>query len=298
MKRRTFITLLGGMAVAWPLSAAAEPIRRIGVMMSIADDREGRRRLDALREGLAKLGWVEGKNIQLDVRWAVSSAERAKAVAEELIGRAPDVVLASGHLAAGAIHQATSSIPIVFTVVSEPVEQGLVQSLARPGGNITGFSNLEPSLGGKWIELLKAIAPNVTRVAIIFNPQTTPAPFVLSHSADAAAEKLAIELVRAPVRERAEIEPLIRTLRSPVEGFIMLPDNFLNDHRQLLIELAAHYRLPAIYPFRYWWPKVVCFHMGSIWSIRLDGPPAMWIGCCVATNPPVCRFNNRPNSSW
>jgi putative ABC transport system substrate-binding protein len=251
MKRRKFITLLGGMAVAWPLSAAAEPIRRIGVVMSIADDREGRRRLKALREGLANLGWVEGKNIQLDVRWAVTNAERAKAVAEELIGRAPDVVLTSGSPAAGAIHQATSTIPIVFTVVGEPVEQGLVQSLARPGGNITGFSNLEPSLGGKWVETLKIIAPKITRVAIIFNPHTTPAPFVRSNSADAASERLGIELVRAPVRERTEIEVAIRMLQSPTQGFILLPDTFLNDYRMLIVDLAALHSLPAMYPFRY-----------------------------------------------
>ena len=254
MKRRKFITLLGGAAAAWPLAARAqrnEQARRIGVMMSIADDHEGQRRLGALREGLEKLGWSEGKNIRIEVHWSVSDIERARTVARELIGRAPDLILTSGTPAAAALHQATTTIPVVFTVVSEPVEQGLVQSLAHPGGNITGFSNLEPSLGGKWIELLKAIAPNVTRIAVIFNPQTAPAPFVMSRSADAAAEKLAIELVRAPVREQAEIEVAIRMLRSPTQGFIMLPDTFLNDHRKLIVDLAAHYQLPAMYPFRY-----------------------------------------------
>jgi putative ABC transport system substrate-binding protein len=253
VKRREFITLLGGAGLAWPLAASAQRNEqaRIGVMMSIADDQEGQRRIRALREGLEKLGWSESKNIRIEVHWSVSDGERARAVAKELVGRNPDLILTSGTLATAALHQETTTVPIVFTVVSEPVEQGLVQSLAHPGGNITGFSNLEPSLGGKWIELLKVIAPNVTRVAVIFNPQTAPAPFVMSHSADAAAEKLAIELVRAPVRERFEIEAAIRGLRSPTQGFILLPDTFLNDHRQLIVRLAAHYQLPAMYPFRY-----------------------------------------------
>ncbi len=253
MRRRQFIALLGG-AAAWPLAAHAqqnEQARRIGVLMSIADDYEGQRRLGALREGLEKLSWSEGKNIQIEVHWSVSDIERARTVTKELIGRAPDLILTSGTPAAAALHQASTTIPVVFTVVSEPVEQGLVQSLAHPGGNITGFSNLEPSLGGKWIELLKAIAPNVTRIAVIFNPQTAPAPLAMSRAADAAAEKLAIELVRAPVREQAEIEAAIRKLHSPTQGFILLPDTFLNDYRQLIVDLAAHYQLPAMYPVRY-----------------------------------------------
>jgi putative ABC transport system substrate-binding protein len=181
----------------------------------------------------------------------MSDAERARAVAKELIGATPDLILTSGTAATVAVHQVTTTVPIVFTVVSEPVEQRLVQSLARPGGNITGFSNLEPSLGGKWIELLKAIAPNLTHIAVIFNPLTAPAPLVRSRSADAAAEKLAIELMRTPVRARADIETAIGTLRNPTQGFIILPDTFLNDHRQLIVDLAARHQIPAMYPFRY-----------------------------------------------
>jgi putative ABC transport system substrate-binding protein len=149
------------------------------------------------------------------------------------------------------MHQATNTIPVVFTVVSEPIEQGFVQSLAYPGGNITGFTNLEPSLVGKWVELLKEIAPNVTRAAMIFNPQTAPAALVASRSADQAAEKLAIELVRFPVREAAEIESAISGLRSQTDGFFMLPDTFLNIHRKLIVDQASRYRLPAIYPSSY-----------------------------------------------
>ena len=253
MRRREFILAVGSAAV-WPVGANAqrnEQVRRIGVLMSIANDREGQRRLNALRAGLENLGWSEGKNIQIEVRWSVTDIERAKTVAKELLGRAPDLILTSGTPAAAALHGTTTTIPIVFTVVSEPVEQGLVQSLAHPGGNITGFSNLEPGLGGKWVELLKTIAPKVTRIAIIFNPDTGPAPLVRSNSADTASEKLGIELVRAPVRERAEIEFAIRMLQSPTQGFIMLPDTFLNDHRKLIVDLAALHSLPAMYPFKY-----------------------------------------------
>jgi putative ABC transport system substrate-binding protein len=254
MKRRKFITFVGGTAVAWPLAALAqhnEPVRRIGVLMTTADDREGQRRLTAFREGLAQRGWSEGKNISIEVNWAVSDAERARSVVNELIGRAPDLILTSGTSATSALHRARTGIPVVFTVVSEPVEEGFVQSLAHPGGNMTGFSNLEPSLGGKWVELLKEIAPGVTRAAIIFNPQTAPAAFVNSRSADQAAAKLAIELVRSPVHDPAGIESAIAALRRQTDGFILLPDTFLNIHRKLIVELAARCQLPAIYPFSY-----------------------------------------------
>jgi len=254
MKRREVILALGGAAVAWPLAAQAqqnEPTRRIGVLMTTADDPEGQRRLSAFREGLEKRGWVESKNIRIEVNWSVSDAERARSVVDELIGRAPDLILTSGTPATSALHHARTAIPVVFTVVSEPIEQGFVQSLARPGGNITGFTNLEPGLGGKWIELLKEIAPKVTRAAIIFNPQTAPAAIVTSRSADEAAEKLAIELARSPVRDPAEIESAITRLRRQTDGFILPPDTFLNIHRKLIVELASRYQIPAVYPSSY-----------------------------------------------
>jgi len=254
MKRREVILALGGAAVAWPLAAQAqqnEPTRRIGVLMTTADDPEGQRRLSAFREGLERRGWAEGKNIRIEVNWSVSDAERARSVVDELIGRAPDLILTSGTPATSALHHARTAIPVVFTVVSEPIEQGFVQSLARPGGNITGFTNLEPGLGGKWIELLKEIAPKVTRAAIIFNPQTAPAAIVTSRSADEAAEKLAIELARSPVRDPAEIESAITRLRRQTDGFILPPDTFLNIHRKLIVELASRYQIPAVYPSSY-----------------------------------------------
>ena len=254
MKRREFITLLGGAAASWPLAGRAqqnELVRRIGVLMTTADDREGQRRLSAFREGLEKRGWAEGKNVSIEVNWSVIDAERARSVVDELIGRAPELILTSGTPATSAVHRARPAIPVIFTVVSEPIEQGFVQSLAHPGGNMTGFANLEPSLGGKWIELLKEIAPDVTRVAIMFNPQAAPAAIVMSRSADEAAEKLAIELVRSPVHNPAEIESAITRLRRQTDGFIVLPDTSLNIHRKLIVELASRYQLPAVYPFSY-----------------------------------------------
>jgi putative tryptophan/tyrosine transport system substrate-binding protein len=254
MKRRAFIALLGGAAATWPLATRSqpnEPVRRIGVLMTTADDPEGQRRLSAFREGLEKRGWAEGKNIRIEVNWSVTDAERARSVVDELIGRAPNLILTSGTPATSALHHARAVIPVVFTVVSEPIEQGFVQSLAHPGGNITGFTNLEPGLGGKWIELLKEIAPSVTRVAILFNPQTAPAAIVTSRSADQAAEKLAIELVRSPVHDPAEIESAITRLRRQTDGFVMVPDTFLNIHRKLIVELASRYQISAVYPSSY-----------------------------------------------
>jgi putative ABC transport system substrate-binding protein len=188
MRRRDFIGLLGGAAaLPFALRAQSNGTRRIGVLITTsADDREGQRRLRAFREGLQSRGWLEGKNVRLEIYWSVSNTERAEATVKEIMVLGPDLILTSGTPGTAAAHRATSTIPVVFTGISEPIEQGFVQSLAHPGGNITGLANLEPSLGGKWVELLKEIAPNVTRIAIIFNPQTAPAILVASGAADEA----------------------------------------------------------------------------------------------------------------
>jgi putative tryptophan/tyrosine transport system substrate-binding protein len=254
MKRREFIKLAGRAVAIWPFAARAqsnEP-RRIGVLITTAaDDREGQRRLRAFREGLESRGWLEGKNVRLEIYWSVSNPERAEAAVKEVMALAPDLILTSGTPGTAAAYRATAKIPVVFTGISEPIEQGFVQSLAHPGGNITGLANLEPSLGGKWVELLKEIAPNVTRIAIIFNPQTAPAILVASGAADEAAEKLAIKIVRSPVREPAEIESVLAGLRNQTDGFIMLSDSYLSTHRKLILDLAARYQLPAVSPYSY-----------------------------------------------
>jgi ABC-type uncharacterized transport system substrate-binding protein len=254
LKRREFITLLGG-AAAWPLAASAqqnERMRRIGVLIQLAEsDLEGRTRLAAFREVLQKLGWRVGGNLEIDTRWAVSSEEQARSATAELLRLAPDVIFANGTLALRAAQQATRTVPIVFTTVIEPVGQGFVASLSRPGGNITGFSYLGVSIGGKWLNLLKEIVPQVTHVACMFNPQRGPYNVGISHFAQDAAQGLAVRYVAAPVFEASQIEPVMTTLaREPGGGLIVSPDAFTVTHRELIIELAARYRLPAIYSER------------------------------------------------
>ena len=256
MKRREFITLLGGAAAAWPLAARAQQpdrVRRIGVLMVLAEsDSQSQRRITAFQEGLEKLGWTVGRNLAIDYRWGVSDPEAARATTSELLSLAPDLILANAISALRGAQQATHTVPIVFTGVSEPVAQGFVASLARPGGNTTGFTNLEPSVGGKWVELLKDIAPRVTRVAVMFNPASTSIAAQFVDSVEEAAVKFGLETVEARVHAFAEIEAVLTRLGSaPGVGLILPPDTFTGFHHKAIVELAARYRLPAIYPFGY-----------------------------------------------
>jgi putative ABC transport system substrate-binding protein len=255
MTRRQFITLLGGAAAVWSLGARAqqgERMRRVGVLIQLAEsDSEGQARLAAFREALQKLGWKTGGNLQIDYRWGTSSDERASAGAMELLKLAPDVILANSSVSLRAIQKATRSVPIVFTTVIEPVAQGFVASLAHPGGNTTGFSYLESSVGGKWLDLLREIAPHITRVAFMFNPQRGPYSVEISHFAQEAAQKLAVQFVAAQVFQPADIEPVMTTLaREPGGGLIVSPDAFTVTHGKVIIDLAARYGLPAIYAER------------------------------------------------
>jgi putative ABC transport system substrate-binding protein len=248
LRRRDFITLLGGAAAAWPLAARAqqpERVRRIGVLMALAeDDPDSRPRVEAFQQGLEKLGWTLGRNLRIDYHWAGGDLERTRAAVAELMRLPPEVILAEGTPNLRLLRQRTSSIPIVFTVVSEPVAAGFVASLAHPGGNITGFTNLEPSMGEKWLELLKEISPRVSRAALVFNPDTIPV--------QAAADKFAVEVVVAPVRDLAQIEAVMtRVGREQDGGLILPPDSFTAAHRKLIVELAARYRVPAVYSFRF-----------------------------------------------
>jgi putative tryptophan/tyrosine transport system substrate-binding protein len=257
MRRRDFIALLGGTAVAWPLAARAqqhERVRRIGVLSGFADrDPDMERRLAAFRQRLQQLGWTDDRNIRFNYhRWNADDVDRARAAAEELVGQQPDVILAHTSISVAALRRETRTIPIVFTVVSEPVAQGFVQSLARPGGNITGFTFLEPTVGAKWLELLKETAPPVTRVAVMFNPEVTPSAVLFSRSAETGARQFAVQVVAAPVREPSEIEGVMTMLgREPGGGLILPGDTFTSLHRKSIVELAARHRLPAIYAFRY-----------------------------------------------
>jgi ABC-type uncharacterized transport system substrate-binding protein len=254
MRRRKFISLLGG-AAGWPLAAHAQQgdrMRRVGVLIQFPEtDPGGQARIAAFREELQKLGWRIGGNLQIDYRWAVSTEERARSAAAELLELTPDVISANSTVHLRAVQQATRTVPIVFTTIIEPIGQGFVASLAHPGGNTTGFSYLEVSVGGKWMNLLKEIAPRVTRVACMFNPQRGPYSVGISHFAQEAAQGLGVQYVAAPVFEPTQIESAITTLaHEPNRGLIISPDAFTITHRQQIITLAARYRLPAIYSER------------------------------------------------
>ena len=255
MKRREFTTLLIGAAAAWPLAARAQQggrMRRVGVLIQFSEsDPEGQARIAAFREELQKLGWSIGGNLQIDYRWAASNEERARSAAAELLELTPDVISANSTLPLRAVQQATRTVPIVFTTIIEPIGQGFVASLAHPGGNTTGFSYLEVSIGGKWMNLLKEIAPRITRVACMFNPQRGPYSVGISLFAQEAAQRLGVQYVAAPVLELTQMEPAMTTLaHEPNGGLIISPDAFTITHRQQIITLAARYRLPTIYSER------------------------------------------------
>jgi putative ABC transport system substrate-binding protein len=258
MKRREFIAGLGG-AAAWPLAAGAQqpnPMRRVGVFMNYSEtDPEGQFRVAVLRQALEKLGWTVGRNLAIDYRWSIGDLDRTRvaAAAADLVRSAPDVILANGGPWVTPLLQATRTIPIVFTLVSEPVALGFVASLARPGGNITGFTNLEPTIGSKWLELLKEMAPRVTRFAVMFNPETSTIGVQMFRSAEAAAQRFVVELVEGQVRQPADIETVIAALaREQRGGLIVAPDGFTQSHRKLVLDLAVRHELPAIYPYRYY----------------------------------------------
>jgi putative ABC transport system substrate-binding protein len=226
---------------------------RIGVLMGLAESDPGAQaRVAAFREGLQTLGWTEGRNIHIDIRWATTSdAPAMQRFAKELVALRPDLILSHNTPTTAAVLQQTRSIPIVFAVVSDPVGTGFAQSFSRPGGNVTGFTNIEPTMASKWLELLKEIAPRVGRVAFLFNPATAPyAEYYLSPFKVAAAS-LGLEGIPTPVRNASELESAIAALaRTPNGGLVMMTDSFLVTHRAKITSLAAHYRLPAVYPFR------------------------------------------------
>jgi putative ABC transport system substrate-binding protein len=254
MKRRQFITLLGGAAAAWPLAARAqqrERVRRIGVFMpGVADDPEFQGFNAAFLQRLAELGWIVGRNVRIDYRWGAGDAERYRAIAAELVALAPDVVLAVGSLIVSALQKATNSVPIVFANVTDPVGGGLVASLARPGGNSTGFITSEFGFAGKWLELLKEIAPWVTRAAVM-RDSAVGAQIALFGSIQSVAPSLGIELRPIDTRDPGEIERAVSAFAGePNGGLIVVSGARVLLHRDLIVALASRHRLPAIYPYR------------------------------------------------
>jgi putative ABC transport system substrate-binding protein len=249
--RREFITLLGSAAATWPISARAQQpdrMRRIGVLMGYAeDDPEAQSRLAAFTQRLAALGWAEGQNLRIDYRWAAGNANLASAFAKELLALQPEVILSNTTPVTAALHRETRTVPLVFLIVSDPIGSGFVESLPRPGGNITGFVNLEASLVEKWIELLKEIAPEVVRVAVMFNPQTAPYAEYYMQPLQAAAPAFGVKPFTSPVQSISDIEVAIAALaRAPGGGLIVMTDSFMTVHRKSIIDLTARYKVPAI----------------------------------------------------
>ena len=255
MRRRDFIQAFA-VSTTWPLAAHAQQadhMRRIGVLMGYPEnDLEGPAFFAAFREGLQKLGWIEGRNIRLDTRWvSPEDAEARQRFAKELVALQPDLILSSVTPTTAALLQQTRTIPIVFATVSDPVGSGFVASLARPGGNVTGFQALLSSLGGKWLELLKEIAPHVANVAMLFNPAVAPYAEAFLDPFKAAASSFAVEPIAASVRDTSELEAVIAAqARAQNGGLIVMPDTFMDVHRAEIISLAARFGVPAIYPRR------------------------------------------------
>jgi putative tryptophan/tyrosine transport system substrate-binding protein len=253
LKRREFIRLLGGAATTWPLAAQAqqtERVRRIGALMGfVENDAEGTLWLSSFKRGLQELGWLDGRNVLMDVRWSASNTELERIFAKELVSLQPDVILAHGTPVTAALRRETQMIPIVFGAVADPVGEGFVESLSRPGGNITGFLFSEAGMGGKWLELLKEIAPSIKRAAMIFNPDTAPGRG--SHylpSFEAAARSLRVEPITEPVHNEAEIETVVTELgHKPESGLVVIGDSFLVSHRRPIILAAAENKVPAVY---------------------------------------------------
>jgi putative tryptophan/tyrosine transport system substrate-binding protein len=256
MKRREFITLIGG-ATAWPLAARAQQdkeMRRIGVLMQVGDnDTEAQARIKVFQGTLQQLGWSNGRNIRFEYRWADGKDDRAQKSAKELVGLELDVIVGQGIISARALQRATNTIPVVFVQVTNPVGAGFVTSLAHPTGNITGFSMYEPDMGTKWLEILKEVAPSVTRVAVLFNPETAPGRGIFFERAiEAASPSLALKPLAVPVHDAAEIERAIDAVaQESNSGLVLPPDATTYVHRELVVRLAAEHRLPAIFSQRF-----------------------------------------------
>jgi putative ABC transport system substrate-binding protein len=255
LRRREFIIFIAGAAAALPVGARAqraERIRRLGMLMSNSeDDPLAQARVTAFRQALAELGWVEGRNLNIEWRWTGGDIARVREYATELVQLAPDVIVANGTPSVAALKQATTSIPIVFVVVNDPVAQGIIVSMAHPGGNITGFSFLEYSMVGKSLEMLKQVAPGTVRVAIMFNPDTYPYYALHLRSFETVARTLSLQLTAAQVRSSEEIDEVVAKLaRQPGSALLITPDPYLVVHRGAVVRAAGQYRVPATYSYR------------------------------------------------
>src|ERR1700732_4839541 len=254
MRRREFITLLGGVTAAWPLAAGAEQparMRRVGVLMNLSEnDPEAQGLVAAFREGLAQLGWIDGRNARIDYRWSAGDLDRVRNYVAELVALMPQVILAYGGSTVGPLQQVPRTVPIVFVEVIDPVGAGFVTSLARPGGNTTGFSLFEFGISGKWLELLKLIAPRLTRAVVIRDPSSPGGGGQLG-AIQAGAPSFGVEVSPVGLRDAGEIERAVTVARESNAGLIVTVSPLATVSRELIIALAARHRVPAVYPLRY-----------------------------------------------
>jgi putative tryptophan/tyrosine transport system substrate-binding protein len=256
MKRREFITLLGGVAAVWPRAVRAQHsdrTARIGVLMGISEgDPEAGPRVEALEKGFYELGWVKGRNLQLDYRWTAGDLDRARLFAKEIVELKPNLIVVHSTPAVKALRQLTTTIPMVFVLVADPIGSGFVQNLSHPGGNITGFMNVDSPMTSKWLELIVEIAPKTRQVVLIYNPNTASFYQDFLRTFDATAPKFNVHGIATPVTDAAGIERAMQELgQSSDTALFVLPDVFVQVHRALIIKLAEQYRMPAIYPYRF-----------------------------------------------
>jgi putative ABC transport system substrate-binding protein len=303
VKRREFIMLLGGAAAAWPSPARAqqgERMRRIGVLMSTAaDDPESQLRLVAFVQGLQQAGWTVGQNLQVDTRWASGDTARLRRSTAELLALSPDTILAGGRVATivQQVQQTSRETPIVFVQGVDPVGTGYVASLARPGGNVTGFTQFEYTLSGKWLQLLKEVVPGLTRAAVL--RESGGAGIGQWAVLQAAASSPAVELSPVNVGDPAEIERAVAAFaREPNGGLIVVVSAWATVHRDLIITLAAKYRLPAIYPIDTSSPAAASSPTGPISSTSTAARPATLIASSRVRSRPICPFSSQQNTSW
>jgi putative ABC transport system substrate-binding protein len=297
MKRREFIALVGGAVAAWPFAARGK-MRRIGVLMNnAADDREAQSRLAGFLQGLQEAGWAVGRNVTIDVRWAAADVELRKRFVRELVALEPDLIFTSSTPATAAMLQATRTIPVVFALVADPVGSGFVASLPRPGGNVNGFTPIVGSLGGKWVELLKEVAPSVGRISMMFNPQTATYVEGYLSSFKAAAASLGMEASVAPVHDMHEVELLV-SASDPNSGLVVIPDVFTALHRAEIVSLVVRYRVPAINWSRTFAEEGGLISYGPYLSMSTGGRQAMPTASSKAKSRASFLSRLQSSSNW
>ena len=298
MRRREFVGALSAITTALATGAVAqERVRRIGLLMPSAEgDLETQHRLAVFRQALAALGWTEGKNVRFDLRWAVSEPARV-AAAKELIALHPDVIIGASTPVTAALQRESRTTPIVFTQVGDPIGSGFAASLPNPGGNLTGFTNYEPAMATKWLQLLKEMLPGITVVGALFNPQTHSGQYW--HALDTAARSVNVEFRKISVQSVLELEQAIADLaRQPGNSLAVMPDVFVFNNRERIVSLTAHHRLPAIYPFRYF------AEIGGLIAYGIDNLDMYRRAAAYAdrimrgASPRVCRSKHRKSSNW